>query len=163
MPWVDSNTNDQRLRQMPNPHGFIWDEVHGVGGPPGWNANLYWPWEDCRILLTRVPSRMRSVPDRAVVFLYKPMPLPPPIVNPLGFRPVILRRIFSYCCGAAQANSCPVGERLVGACSHCVTALTLASVYPGHPNEFSSTHRGVRLVDRKNPQQMDIATVTEVS
>ena len=149
MPWVDSDTHDQRLRQMPNPHGFIWDEVHGVGGPPGWNANLYWPWENCRILLTRVPSRMRSVPDRAVVFLYKPMPLPPPIVNPLGFRPVILRRIFSYCCGAAQANSCPVGERLVGACSHCVTALTLASVYPGHPNEFSSTHRGVRLVDRK--------------
>ena len=40
MPWVDSDTHDQRLRQMPNPHGFIWDEVHGVGGPPGWNANL---------------------------------------------------------------------------------------------------------------------------
>ena len=60
-------------------------------------------------------------------------------------------------------NSCPVGERLVGACSHCVTALTLASVYPGHPNEFCSTHRGVQLVDRKNPQQMDIATVSEVS
>ena len=106
---------------------------------------------------------MRSVPDRAVVIMYKPMPLPPPIVNPLGFRPVTLRRIFSYCCGTAHANSCPVGERLVGACSHCVTALTLASVYPGHPNEFSSTHRGVRLVDRKNPQQMDVATVSEVS
>ena len=65
--------------------------------------------------------------------------------------------------GAAQANLCPVGERLVGACSHCVTALTLASVYTGHPNEFTSTHKGVRLVDRKNPQQMDIATVSEVS
>ena len=26
-----------------------------------------------------------------------------------------------------------------------------------------STHRGVRLVDRKNPQPMDIATVAEVS
>ena len=44
-----------------------------------------------------------------------------------------------------------------------MTALTLASVYTGHPNEFTSTHKGVRLVDRKNPQQMDIATVSEVS
>ena len=121
MPWVDSDTNDQRLRQMPNPHGFIWDEVHGVGGPP--------------------------------------MLLLPPIVNPLGFRPVILRRIFSYLCGTAHANSCPV----VGACSHCVTALTLAPVYPGHPDELCLTHRGVRLVNRKNPQQMEVATVSEVS
>ena len=45
----------------------------------------------------------------------------------------------------------------------CVVALTLSAVYPGNPNLFSSTHRGVRLVDRKNPQPMDIATVAEVS
>ena len=45
----------------------------------------------------------------------------------------------------------------------CVVALTLAAVYPGNPNLFSSTHRGVRLVDRKNPQPMDVATVAEVS
>ena len=67
--------------------------------------------------------------------------------------------LLSYCCGTAQPNSCPVGERLVGACSHCVVALTLSAVYPGNPNLFSSTHRGVRLLDRRNPQQMDIATV----
>ena len=148
---------------LPNPYGFIWDEFHGAGGPPGWDPQLYGPWEDVRMLLTFVPSRMRSVPDRAVVLLYKPMHLPPPNANPLGLRPVSLQRLMSYCCGSAQANSCSVGERLVGACSHCVVALTLAAVYPGHPNLFSSTHRGVRLVDRKNPQPMDIATVAEVS
>ena len=114
------------------------------------------------ILLT-VPSRMRSVPDRPVVLMYKPTHLPPPNVNPLGLRPVNLQRLMSYCCGTAQPNSCPVGERLVGACSHCVVALTLSAVYPGNPNLFSSTHRGVRLLDRRNPQQMDIATVAEVS
>ena len=148
---------------MPNPYGFIWDEFHGAGGPPGWDPQLYGPWEDVRMLLTFVPSRMRSVPDRAVVLMYKPMHLPPPNANPLGLRPVSLQRLMYYCCGSAQANSCSVGERLVGACSHCVVALTLAAVYPGHPNLFSSTHRGVRLVDRKNPQPMDIATVAEVS
>ena len=55
------------------------------------------------------------------------------------------------------------GERLVGACSHCTTALSLAAVIPGNPGHFLTTHRGVRLLDRKNPEQMDISTAAEVS
>ena len=55
------------------------------------------------------------------------------------------------------------GERLVGACSHCATALSLAAVIPGNPGQFTTTHRGVRLLDRKNPEQMDISTAAEVS
>jgi hypothetical protein len=47
-------------------------------------------------------------------------------------------------------------ERFVGACSHCATALSLAAVIPGNTGEFTTTHRGVRLLDRKNPEQMDI-------
>ena len=108
---------------MPNPYGFIWDEFHGAGGPPGWDPQLYGPWEDVRMLLTFVPSRMRSVPDRAVVLMCKPLHLPPPNANPLGLRPVSLQHLMSYCCGSAQVNSCSVSERLVGACSHCVLAL----------------------------------------
>ena len=54
-------------------------------------------------------------------------------------------------------------ERFVGACSHCATALSLAAVILGNPGEFTTTHRGVRLLDRKNPEQMDILTVAEVS
>ena len=69
----------------------------------------------------------------------------------------------SYCCGSAQANSFPVGERLVGACSHCTAALCFTAVYPGNPGAFTTTHRAVRLLDRKNPAQMDAATVAEVS
>ena len=52
--------------------------------------------------------------------------------------------------------------------THCTVkagaeVLYLYAVYPGNHNLFSSNHRGVRLVDRKNPQPMDIASVAEVS
>ena len=163
LPWVDAATHNQRLRGMPSPVAFIWDECHPAAGPPGWDQQLYWPWENVRLLLTFVPSRMRTVPDRAVVIMFKPMHLPPPNVNPLGLRPVNLQRLMSYCCGSAQANSCPIGERLVSACSHCLVALSLAAVFPGDPGQFRTTHRDVRLLDRKNPQQMNIDTVAEVS
>ena len=66
--------------------------------------------ENVRLLLTFVPSRMRSVPDRAVVLMYKPMHQPLPNVNPLGLRPQNLQRLMGYCCGSARPTSCPVGE-----------------------------------------------------
>ena len=92
-----------------------------------------------------------------------PGPGPPPMANPLGLRPRNLQYLLSYCCGGAQPNSCPVGERLVGCCSHCTTAIYLSTVHPAFPALLSTSHRGVRLLDRKNPQQLDQATLTEVS
>ena len=163
MPFVDSDTHDQRLAGMPHSLGYMWDEIHPPAGPPNWDQNLYWPWEDVRLLLTFVPSRMRNVPDRPVVLMFRPMHLPPPNVNPLGFRPLNLQRLMGYCCGSAAPNSCPVGERLVGTCSHIATALSLTAVIPHNPAAFTSTHRGVRLLDRKNHEQMDTTTVTEVT
>ena len=164
MPWVDSATHDQRLAGLPNPIAFIWDEVHPPQGPPGWDPVQYWAWEDVRLLLTFIPARMKSAPDRAVVLMYKPFHLcPPPMANPLGLRPRHLQYLLSYCCGGAQPTSCPVGERLVGCCSHCTTAIYLATVHPAFPALLSTSHRGVRLLDRKNPQQLDQATLTEVS
>ena len=70
MQWVDGNTHDQRLSAMPNPVGYIWEENHGPNGPPGWDPQLYWPWEDVRLLLTFIPAQMRSVPDRAVMLMW---------------------------------------------------------------------------------------------
>ena len=163
MQWVDSAVNDQRLSQAPNPTGYIWDEVHPPNGPPGWDPQRYWQWEDARLLLTFIPSRFKSGPERAVVLMYKPFNQPVPLANPLGLRPRNLQHLLSYCCGAAQATSCPIGERLVGACSHCATALCFTAVYPGNPGAFTTTHREVRLVDRKNPVQMDTATMAELS
>ena len=159
MPWVSSAVNDQRLSAPPNPIGYMWDEVHPPNGPPGWDPQRYWQWENARLLLTFIPSRFKSGPERAVVLMYRPLNIPAPAANPLGLRPQNL----SYCCGAAHANACPVGERLVGACSHCAAALCFTAVYPGNPAAFTTTHRGVRLVDRKNPDQMDTATLAEVS
>ena len=58
MPWVDSNINDQHLSGMANPVGYVWDENHPAIGPPGWNQQLFWPWENVRMILTFIPSRM---------------------------------------------------------------------------------------------------------
>ena len=60
-------------------------------------------------------------------------------------------------------NSCPIGERLVGCCSHCATALCLSTVVPGDPTVFKTKHRVTNLLDRKNPIEMDVATLSEVS
>ena len=49
-----------RLAAIQNPTGFIWDEIHPVQGPPGWDAAKYWPWENVRLLLTFIPSRMKA-------------------------------------------------------------------------------------------------------
>ena len=163
MPWVDGNTHDQRLSAMPNPVGYIWEENHGSNGPPGWDPQLYWPWEDVRLFLTFIPARMRSVPDRAVILMYKPLNQPPPLVNPLGLRPVSLQRLMCWCCGPSRANACPIGERLVGCCSHCATVLSFPAVVPANPGEFSTTHGRTHLLDRSNQIQMDIATTAEVS
>ena len=141
MAWVNSAVNDQRLSAPPSPVGYMWDEVHPPQGPPGWDPQQYWPWVDARLLLTLIPSRMRNVHDRAVVLMYIPVNLPAPAANPLGLRPQNLLRLLSYCCGSVQANACPVGERLVGACSHCAAALCFAAVYPANPAAFSTTHR----------------------
>ena len=163
MPWVDSNTNDQRLSAWPNPVGYMWDEVHPQEGPQGWNESLFWPWENSRIILTFLPARMRSVPERAVILLYKPANQPAPAVNPLGLRPPSLQRLLSWCCGPSRHDACPIGERLVGCCSHCATALSFTSVIPQNPAAFFTTHRNVRLLDRSNPIQMDISTTAELS
>ena len=47
MPWVDNRTNDQRLSQLPDTLGYIWDENHPPRGPPGWDPNVFWPWVNC--------------------------------------------------------------------------------------------------------------------
>ena len=44
---------------------IFWGETHPPQGPRGWDPVQYWPWEDVRLLLTFIPSRMKSGPDRA--------------------------------------------------------------------------------------------------
>ena len=160
MPFVDNATHAARLSGVPNPDAWVWDEVHGPAGPPGWDAVKYWPWCDCRILLSFIPARMASVPDRAIVVMFRDnVPMP----NPMGYRPASLHGILSYCCGPCKANACPLGERLVGMCSHAATVLYMGCVHPQNPGLFHTTHRDIRLIDRANPQVMDIETLLEVS
>ena len=163
LPWVDRDTNNQLLAAMPNPIGYMWEENYPPHGPPGWDPNIFWPWENVRFLLTFFPARMRTAPDRAVVLMYKPANQPLPMVNPLGLRPVSLQCLMGWCCGPSRADACPIGERLVGCCAHCAAALSFTAVVPGDPTAFSMTHRGYHVLDRRKPIQMDMETTTEVS
>ena len=160
MPFVDNATHNARLSGLPNPDAWIWDEIHGAGGPPGWDANKYWPWQDCKMLLSFVPARMKTSPDRAVVIMFRDVA---PLVNPMGYRPASLHGIMSYCCGPSKANMCPVGERLAGICSHAATVLYTGCVLPQNLALFRSTHRSIQLIDRRNPVAMNIETLSEVS
>ena len=51
VPFVNLLTTDLLLSQLPNVNAYVWDEVYGPLGPPGWNPVLYWPWEDVRLIL----------------------------------------------------------------------------------------------------------------
>ena len=73
----------------------------------------------------------------------------------LCFRLQALSRLKGWCCGPSdRADSCPVGERLAGACSHCSSAVYLAGVLAYNPHEFKSTHRTCHVIDRAaNPSE----------
>ena len=161
-PYINLQTTDQQLSQLPNVFAYIWDELHGPQGPQGWNNALYGPWEDVRMLLTFIPARMKQDKLRAVILMYKPVNMPPPINNYLGFRSPNLARLKCWICGPSAADACPVGERLAGCCSHCSAAEYLAAVLANNPNLFKPRHRGCNLLDRANPQAMDHDIVTEV-
>ena len=84
--FVDLNTRDRDMQQLPSVTGYIWDEIHGPNGPPGWDPALYWPWEDIRIMLLFIPARMKADKMRAVILMYKPVTMNLPNVNNMGFR-----------------------------------------------------------------------------
>ena len=77
---------------LPNHQAYIWDEIHGPQGPPGWDREMFGIWEDVRLLLTFVPARMKSDQMRSVVIMYRPVNGPTSIYNNLGFwSPVMVR------------------------------------------------------------------------
>lgn len=161
-PYINVQVRDQQLRQLPHVEAYVWEEVHGAGGPPGWNNAAFWPWEDVQFLLTFIPARMKADKKRSVVFMYKPQRMPLPVTNNMGFRTPNMSRLKCWICGPAAGDACPLGERLAGCCSHCSTAVYLAAVLPNNPNLFVSHHRSCQLLDRANPQRLDEDLVAEV-
>ena len=162
LPCVNLQTTDNLLTQFPNVVGYIWDEVYGPNGPPGWDPNLYWPWEDVRLLLSFIPARMKSEQWRSVVLMYKANTMPGPVVNNMGFRTPAMARLKGWICGPTGRQACPLGERLAGSCSHCATAMYIAAVIPGNPQIYHSKSRGCHLLDRANPQAMDEEILSEM-
>ena len=162
LPYQNLQNINLQLDQMPQVDAYIWEEHHGAQGPPGWNNALYWPWEDVRMLLTFIPARMKTEKMRSVVVMYKSRNMPPPLTNNMGFRTANMARLKSWICGPAAADSCPVGERLCGCCSHVSSAWYIGAVLSANPNLFSSKHRRCHLLDRGNIQQKDQDILSEV-
>ena len=163
LPFVNIQTTDNLLTQLPNVEAYIWDEVYSPIGPPGWDQNMYWPWEDVRLLLTFIPARMKSDQWRSVVLMYKPNTMPGPSVNNMGFRTQDMARMKGWICGPTGRNSCPLGERLAGCCSHCATAMYIGAVIPANQQLYQSKSRGCHLLDRANPQAMDEEVIAQIT
>ncbi len=124
---------------------------------------MFWPWEDCRMLLTFMPARMKSEVLHPVLLMYHPVTAPLPRVNNMGFRPLPLTRLKCWYCGPARTQaSCPIGERLVGCCPHVSASLFCAAVLPNNINVFKTTYRGCHVIDRKSTQGIDRKTYNEI-
>ena len=136
--------------------------MHGPQGPAGWNIALFWPWEDVRMLLTLIPARLKQDKTRSVVLMFRPVHMPPPITNNMGFRTPNMARIKCWMCGPSVADSCPLGERLDGCCSHCSAAVYLCGTLANNPLLFNTRHRNCHILDRANQQQMNEDLASEV-
>ena len=160
--FVNMQVFDAHLGQLPNVEAYIWTEVYGPQGPPGWDNDAFWPWEDVQLLLTFIPARMKQDKMRSVVLMYRPQHMPPPNVNNMGFRTINMARLKCWICGPAAADACPLGERLAGCCAHCSAAVYLAAVLPHDLNQFSSRHRGCHFLDRANQLTHDEDIIRQV-
>ena len=110
-----------------------------------------------------IPSHKRGERERAVIIMYKPVSMGPVVTNNMGFRTNKMARIKGWICGPGRADSCPVGERLVGTCCHVASVLYMAGVLPANPGLFTSRHRNMHVVDRANIGGMDEDILSEVA
>ena len=160
--FVNLATQDQDMQQLPGIVGYVWDEIHGPNGPPGWDPELFWQWEDVRLLLLFIPAHMKADRMRSVVLMYKPVNMNLNHNN-MGFRSAQMSRLKGWCCGPSdRSDSCPPGERLAGACCHCSSAVYIAGVLAHTPNVFSSRHRSCHLIDRANNQAANQEIASQV-
>ena len=152
-------------------------QIHGAQGPVGWNFQLFGNWTNVCLLQTLVPARMKSEKMRTVIIMYCPMNRQNGNHNPMGFRNPIMARIKvgfnqkehhwthkfqAWICGPGRQDSCPIGERLAGCCSHVASAMYMAGVLASNPALYKPRGRACHIVDRGNRGGGDIQTVSEV-
>ena len=66
-----------------------------------------------------------------------------------------LRRLKGWICGPCGPQNCPVGERLVGCCSHVATVIYIAAGIGHAPQWHSSTHLNSNLLQRGMPEMAE--------
>ena len=126
--------------------GWLFEQIQR---PPGWNAQLYGPWEPVSVLaVPGIPSRYKSgtVHDHISVIAY--VPANRVLVNPaVGFLSPPLQRIKMVLCGPRKNGMCKLGARLSPPCVHNHTGVFLAGVLANNPGAHRSTFKCLHTVD----------------
>jgi hypothetical protein len=126
--------------------GWLFEQIQV---PPGWNAQLYGPWEPVSVLtVPGIPSRYKSgtVHDHISIIAY--VPVNRVLVNPaVGFLSPPLQRIKMMLCGPRKDGMCKLGARLSPPCVHNHTGIFLAGVLANNPGAHRSTFKCLHTVD----------------
>ena len=129
----------------------IYDQINIPGN---YNPALFGPWSPRRIVFLQVPSLHLNRNHKVVIcFIPEDWDLPDNFKNRFGFAEPGLQRIVAYGC---VADSCKIGVRTCGACSHCIAGLLLLGNYNHQPQNFRSTHKVLHLFDPANIEALNL-------
>ena len=154
IPWLDFHALSSTLPQSKKV--FIYDQIDR---PNNWSDVDYGVWFARRLLLIELPS-LHKADQHLVILSYVPDDpvwndrVPQDLPNRLGFIQEGLKNLVGYAC---LRDSCPIGLRLLGCCSHVATAVMLLGVFSHNPDAFSSTHKQINYLDFRLPESLNVA------
>ena len=122
--------------------------------PGNWDQQMFGTWEDCRLLLCRVPSRHKRNTYFSVIIMFVLAHLQT-LHDHLHFPTPQLRHIKGYMC------TCKVGQRLSRCCSHISTVLTLGCTLAHAPNLYKSTTKACMTLSRNQTPAMNVALASQ--
>ena len=154
IPWLDFHALSSTLPQ--DKKVFIYDQINR---PNNWSDADYGVWFARRLLLIELPS-LHKADQHLVVLSYVPDDpvwnerVPQDLPNRLGFIQEGLKNLVGYAC---LRDTCPIGLRLLGCCSHVATAVMLLGVFSHDPDAFCSKHKLINYLDFRLPESLNVA------
>jgi len=125
--YLDLDEYFEFLNQPPSTHpGHILDiNVR----PATWDDDHFGQFHPCRLLRTKLPSRMRSsgqAAERTVVIMFSRVRIAR-ANNRYHYLLPELNKILGFCCGSSlQSNPCFMGARTNACCAHVASLLVLS-------------------------------------
>ena len=128
----------------------IYDQV---GMPQNWNPQLFGQWFSRRLVCISIPGRHSANTTHKVIIEFIPEneQIPAGFKNPYGFNGC-LERIVGYGC----LNTCMVGHRQAGCCSHVACALVFLGIYAFDQNGFKTKYKPLHMVDPGQPSSLNV-------